>query len=121
MLKKILGLMAILIITVVAVINMSVDMKNNSMSGMSDLSIANVEALAEMEVTAKKACKEDAKNDTGSSPCGFNNVYESWNGTAYTCKEGDGGKCKQGFVGTRTNCSGHTSTTRYEDLPYRCQ
>ena len=46
MLKKLLGLIAILIITVVAIINVRVDMKNNSMS---DLSVANVEALAENE------------------------------------------------------------------------
>ena len=98
MLKKILGLIAILIITVVAVINVSVDMKNNGMSGMSDLSIANVEALAIQEASNSIVCysayritlndpdvKESLWVITTCNGCDEVNCYEYDNGCKGNC------------------------------------
>ena len=47
MIKKILGLIAAVIVTVVAIVNVNIDVKK---SGLSNLSLANVEVLARNEV-----------------------------------------------------------------------
>ena len=53
MYKKILGGIAIVAIAVVAAINFSVNTKN---SGLSDISLANVETLAQGEIIVEALC-----------------------------------------------------------------
>ena len=73
MLKKFLGLIAILIVTVIAVINVNVDLRK---SGMSDLSLANVEALAGFEFNGQYWDDEDHW---------YNNVGNNWKPVLQDC------------------------------------
>lgn len=118
--KKILGLIAILIVTVVAVINVNVDLRK---SGMSDLSLANVEALAGFEFNGQYWDDEHHWYNLGNNwkpelhPCtgtsgganlqiGIPNVISysaggetaSWTGKMVKCVSGSG-NCFNG-----TNC-----------------
>lgn len=90
--------------------------------GMSNLSLANVEALAvpESGEAGVKYCRQASSPSSGSSPCGYGGIKMYWSGTNYSCELGDGSNCKSGFVGSTTTCAGHTTTTTESDLSTYC-
>ena len=119
--RKILFGIVTMAIAAVAAWNINISSQTN---GMSDLSLANVEALADPENEGDgegeggKKCKQLTSSVYDQELCGSGYLKSYRIGVSYSCGKGEGSSCKSGFVGTYTDCSG--KSTNVDNLTSGC-
>lgn len=116
--RKLLCGLAVLAIAVAAAWNVNL---NSQTKGMSDVMLANVEALADSEEPGEggKNCKQKTKSVDWDLPC--DNIYiQSRHGLKYSCEKGESVGCKEGFIGVAKECDGSSTTTTADDPTDAC-
>jgi hypothetical protein len=118
--KKIFGGIAIVAIAAVAAFNVNLSKQSNGLSG---ISLANVEALADGDQNQSKTCGEDSKYGNNKEMCSTNPVkYVTKTGITYSKKkEGSLTSYRDGFEGTIYNeCAPFNQETKYTATTKNC-